>query len=42
MDVARQMEIAGRSRMSKPELVDAIRKTDNRSTQAVRRRFVGS
>jgi Rho termination factor, N-terminal domain len=42
MDVARQMDISGRSRMSKPELVNAIRKTDNRSTQAVRRRSFGS
>ena len=38
MDVAGKMGISGRWRMNKADLVDAIRKTDNRSTRAVSRR----
>ncbi|MEO3819698.1 ChaB family protein [Plantactinospora sp. B24E8] len=38
MDVARRLDVRGRSRMTKAELVDAIRKANNRRTRAVRNR----
>lgn len=38
MDVARRLEIPGRSRMSKPELVQAIRKANDRKTRKARAR----
>ena len=36
MDIAKRLEIRGRSRMSKTELVDAIQKANNRSTRRAR------
>jgi cation transport regulator ChaB len=36
MDVARRLDIRGRSRMTKPELVDAIQKANERSTRKAR------
>ena len=36
MDVAKRLDIAGRSRMTKPELVDAIQKANDRSTRKAR------
>jgi hypothetical protein len=33
MDVAKRLDIAGRSRMTKPQLVDAIQKANQRSTR---------
>lgn len=36
LDVARRMEIRGRSRMTKSELVDAIRKANDRETRKAR------
>ncbi len=36
MDVAKRLEIPGRSRMSKPELVEAIQKANRRSDRAAR------
>jgi cation transport regulator ChaB len=36
MEVARRLDISGRSRMSKSELVDAIQKANNRSTSKAR------
>ena len=36
MDVAKKLDIAGRSRMSKPELVDAIQKANAKSTRKAR------
>jgi hypothetical protein len=33
MDVAKRLDISGRSRMTKPELVDAIQRTNRRQTQ---------
>jgi len=36
MDVAKRLDISGRSRMTKPELVDAIQKANNRSTRKSR------
>ncbi len=33
MDVAKRLDVAGRSRMTKPELVDAIQKANTRSTR---------
>lgn len=38
MEVARKLDIRGRSRMSKPELVEAIQKSNNRSTRKARER----
>src|SRR3954469_15529294 len=38
MDVARRLEIRGRSSMTKGELVDAIEKANNRSTRKARSR----
>ena len=38
MDVARRLEIRGRSSMTKAELVDAIGKANNRSTRKARSR----
>lgn len=38
MDVAKRLDISGRSRMSKPELVDAIQKANARSTAKARGR----
>jgi hypothetical protein len=38
MDVARKLEIRGRSRMTKQELVEAIQKANNRSTRRSRER----
>ncbi|SCF05492.1 Rho termination factor, N-terminal domain [Micromonospora coriariae] len=37
MDVARKLEIRGRSRMTKPQLVEAIQKANKRSTSAASR-----
>ena len=36
MDVAKRLEIRGRSRMTKPELVDAIQKANDASTRKAR------
>ena len=36
MEVAKKLDISGRSRMSKPELVDAIQKANARSTRKAR------
>ncbi|MFC7546527.1 ChaB family protein [Plantactinospora sp. GCM10030261] len=36
MDVARRLEVRGRSRMTKAQLVDAIQKANNRSTRDAR------
>jgi cation transport regulator ChaB len=36
MDVAKKLEISGRSRMTKPELVDAIQKANAKSTRKAR------
>lgn len=36
MDVAKRLEISGRSRMTKDELVDAIQKANDRETAAAR------
>jgi cation transport regulator ChaB len=36
LDVAKRLEIRGRSRMTKPELVDAIKKANDRSTRKAR------
>ena len=36
MDLAGRLEIRGRSRMTKPELVEAIRKANERSTRRAR------
>jgi len=36
MDVAKKLEIRGRSRMSKPDLVDAIQKANEKSTRKAR------
>jgi len=36
MDVARKLDIAGRSRMTKDELVDAIKKANRRATSRAR------
>ncbi len=38
MDVAKRLQIAGRSRMTKPELVDAIQKANASSTRKARTR----
>jgi cation transport regulator ChaB len=38
MEVAKKLDIRGRSRMSKPELVDAIEKANTRSTAKARQR----
>ncbi|WP_091556707.1 ChaB family protein [Micromonospora pattaloongensis] len=38
MDVARKLDVRGRSRMTKPELVDAIQKANERSTRKARGR----
>jgi cation transport regulator ChaB len=38
MEVARDLEVTGRSRMSKPELVDAIQRANRRRTRQARRR----
>jgi cation transport regulator ChaB len=38
MDVARKLEIRGRSNMTKQELVEAIQKANNRSTRKARER----
>jgi cation transport regulator ChaB len=36
MDLAKRLDIRGRSRMTKPELVDAIQKANERSTRKAR------
>jgi cation transport regulator ChaB len=36
MDVAKKLDISGRSRMTKPELVDAIQKANAKSTRKAR------
>jgi cation transport regulator ChaB len=36
LDVAKRLDIRGRSRMTKPELVDAIQKANNRSSRKAR------
>jgi len=38
MDVARELDISGRSRMKKAELVDAIQKANDRATSRARNR----
>lgn len=38
MDVARDLDVTGRSRMSKDELVDAIRRANRRQTRRARQR----
>jgi hypothetical protein len=38
MDVARELDVPGRSRMNKSELVDAIEKANNRRTAKARQR----
>jgi hypothetical protein len=38
MDVARELEISGRSKMNKDELVDAIQKANDRATSRARNR----
>jgi len=38
MDVAKRLDIAGRSKMTKPELVDAIQKANKRSDRKARAR----
>lgn len=38
MEVARRLEVPGRSKMNKAELVEAIQKANNRSTARARRR----
>ncbi len=38
MDVAKKLDISGRSRMSKDELVDAIQKANNRKTAQARKK----
>ncbi|OSZ55884.1 cation transport regulator ChaB, partial [Streptomyces pharetrae CZA14] len=35
-DLARRLDVAGRSRMSKPELLDAIRKANRSATREAR------
>jgi hypothetical protein len=36
MEVARRLDIRGRSRMTKPELVDAIQRANDRSSRRAR------
>jgi hypothetical protein len=36
MDVAKKLDVSGRSRMTKEELVDAIQKANNRETAKAR------
>jgi hypothetical protein len=36
MDVAKRLDVSGRSRMSKAELVDAIQKANKRSSSKAR------
>ncbi|GIF04800.1 ChaB family protein [Actinoplanes siamensis] len=36
MDIAKRLDISGRSKMTKSELVDAIQKANNRSTRKAR------
>jgi cation transport regulator ChaB len=38
MDVARRLDVRGRSRMNKAQLVDAIQKANNRTTRRARER----
>lgn len=38
MEMARRLDVPGRSRMTKPELVDAIRRANDRSTRRARAR----
>ncbi|HEY4630857.1 MAG TPA: Rho termination factor N-terminal domain-containing protein [Blastococcus sp.] len=38
MDVAKRLDISGRSRMKKDELVDAIQKANDRETAAARKK----
>jgi hypothetical protein len=38
LDVAKRLEIRGRSQMSKPELVDAVRAANRRATRRARER----
>ncbi|MHA6795065.1 ChaB family protein [Pseudonocardia bannensis] len=38
MDLARRLDVKGRSSMTKDELVDALRRTDDRETARARRR----
>jgi cation transport regulator ChaB len=37
MDVAKRLDVSGRSKMNKDELVDAIKKANDRSTAAARK-----
>jgi hypothetical protein len=38
MDVAKRLDVRGRSRMTKDELVDAIKKANNRESARARRK----
>jgi len=38
MDVAKRLDVRGRSRMTKDELVDAINKANNRESARARRK----
>jgi hypothetical protein len=38
MSVARKLDVRGRSRMTKAELVEAIQKANNRSTRRARQK----
>jgi hypothetical protein len=38
MDVAKRLDVRGRSRMTKDELVDAIKKANNRQSARARRK----
>ena len=38
MDVAKRLDISGRSKMTKPELVDAIQKANNRKSAQARKK----
>ena len=38
MDVAKRLDISGRSRMSKDELVDAIQKANDKATAEARKK----
>jgi hypothetical protein len=38
MDVAKRLDISGRSKMSKDELVDAIQKANDKETAEARKR----
>jgi hypothetical protein len=37
MELARRLDVAGRSKMSKPELVEALKKANDKATREARR-----